>query len=107
MASTTKTSGGGARIMSAANLAARVDAVERLTKLFQLERMVYLGATSISFLMLLVTTGALLVKQQAGAVELTGLFGSTGLIGLTAGRMLYMWDKAFRLLGVSDAKEKS
>jgi hypothetical protein len=93
--------------MSAANLAARVDAVERLTKLFQLERLVHLGVTCISLLILLGCTGAMVVEKKAGVAELTGLFSSSGLITYSAGRLLVMWDKAFRLLGVSGEEEKS
>jgi len=80
------------------DLKARMDAVERLTKLFKMERMVYLAVTSISLAMLLLSAGVLIAKGKAGASELTGLFGSSGLITYSAGRLLYMWNQALRLL---------
>ena len=80
------------------DISARMDAVERLTKLFKAERMVYLGVTSISLIILLISAGALLLKGQAGVAELSGLFGSSGLITYSTGRLLLMWNQALRLL---------
>ena len=76
----------------------RMDAVERLTRLFRLERIVHLSITSLSLALLLVSAGVLLYKGQAGPAELTGLFGSSGLITYSAGRLLFMWNQALRLL---------
>ncbi len=90
--------------LTAADMDARVDAVERLTKLFKLERLVHLGVTCISLLMLLTSAGVLLVKKEDNAIALTGLFGSSGLITYSASRLLLMWNQALRLLGVDDAK---
>jgi hypothetical protein len=88
------------------SLAARVDAVERLTRLFKAERMVHLGVTSISLLMLLASASVLLIKGKAGPAELTGLFGSSGLITYSAGRLLVMWNQALQLLGVKTQEER-
>ena len=79
-------------------LKARMDAVERLTRLFKAERLVYLSVSSISLAILLISAGWLLIKGQAGPAELTGLFGSTGLITYSMGRILVMWNQALRLL---------
>jgi hypothetical protein len=84
--------------MAAIDLKERMDAVERLTNLFKLERMVHLAVTSVSLLMLLLSAGVLLYKERAGAAELSGLFGSSGLITYSAGRLLFMWNQALRLL---------
>jgi len=84
--------GGGQGIKS------RMDAVERLTQLFWAERLVHLAITTISLIMLLVSAGALLYRGTAGAPELTGLFGSSGLITYSAGRLLFMWNQALRVL---------
>ena len=80
------------------DLKARMDSVERLTKLFKLERMVHLGVTSISLLMLLVCAGIVIFKGSAGPVELTGLFGSSGLVSYAASRLILMWNQALRML---------
>lgn len=76
----------------------RLEAVERLTKLFKTERMVYLGTTIISLLMLIGSALSLMLRDQAGAAELTMLFGSSGLITYTAGRLLFMWSEALKRL---------
>jgi hypothetical protein len=90
-------SGGAAATPS--DLSARVDAVERLTKLFRTERLVHLIVTILSLAMLLSAAAMLMYKRQAGPAELTGLFGSSGLISYSAGRLLYMWTQALSLLG--------
>ena len=82
-----------------------MDAVERLTNLFRLERMVHLAVTSISLLMLLASAGALLYRGKGSAVELTGLFGSSGLITYSASRLLHMWNQALRLLAGEETGE--
>jgi hypothetical protein len=83
-----------------ADLSARVEAVERLTRLFRMERMVYLAITCISLLMLLSSAAILILNKKAGPAELTGLFGSSGLITYSAGRLLVMWNQALQLLGL-------
>lgn len=84
--------------MAQSELQQRLHAVERLTQLFRLERMVHLGVTSVALLMLLASAGALIYRKQAGPTELTALFGSSGLITYTASRLLHMWNQALRLL---------
>jgi hypothetical protein len=84
----------------------RLEAVERLTRLFRTERMVYLTTTMISLLMLVGSALSLMVRNQAGTAELTMLFGSSGLITYTAGRLLYMWSEALKRLIPSDSAEK-
>jgi uncharacterized Tic20 family protein len=76
----------------------RLDAVERLMKLFRLERLVYLAATSVSVAMLLISAGFVIATRKATNVELVGFFGSSGLITFSAGRLLLMWNQALSLL---------
>ena len=83
----------------AQDMAVRLDAVERLMKLFKLERLVYLGVTSISLVMLLVSAGFVIANQKATAAEISGFFGSSGLITYSASRLLVMWNQALSLLG--------
>ena len=80
--------------MADPNLDARLQAVERLTTLFRLERMVHLSVTCISLVMLLASAGFLLYQSQASTATLGALFGSSGLITYSAGRLLRMWDQA-------------
>jgi hypothetical protein len=84
--------------VSASTITTRMDAVERLTAFFKLERMVHLTVTSISLMALLLSAAILLCNGKAGTPEIVGLFGSSGLISYSAGRLLYMWNQALRLL---------
>jgi len=87
------------------DLAQRLKAVERLTKLFRTERVVYLVTTIISLLMLVGSALSLMIRNQAGASELTMLVGSSGLIAYTAGRLLHMWNEALKRLMPSNEEK--
>jgi len=76
----------------------RVEAVERLAQLFRLERLVYLGVTAISFLLLLTIAVRLLLQGGAQLAEWGLLFGSSGLITVTGSRVLQMWSQALRMV---------
>jgi hypothetical protein len=76
----------------------RMDAVERLTNLFRLERMVHLIVTTVSLIMLLTSAARLIVKGEAHTAELSLLFGSSGLITYSASRLLTMWNQALSLV---------
>ncbi len=86
------------------DLSERLQAVERLIQLFKLERMVHLLVTTISLGMLLTSAAVLIVRSGADLTVLTGLFGSSGLITYSAGRLLKMWDQALQVLQVSKEK---
>ena len=83
---------------SLSDLDERLRAVERLIGIFRTERLVYLFFAAISMALLLVCAGSALYKGTAEVTELTGLFGSTGVIGYTAGRILQMWSQALRMI---------
>lgn len=76
----------------------KLEAVERLTQLFRMERMVHLLVTSVSLVMLLGSTGVLIYTREAGAAELTLMFSSSGLITYSASRLLHMWNQALALI---------
>ena len=61
--------------MPTEDLQARLEAVERLTRLFKVERIVYLVVTCIALVMLFTSAVVLIVKQQAGSADLVLLFG--------------------------------
>ena len=87
------------------DIKARMAVVKELTELFKFERMVYLAVTILSLAMLVGSALSLMVKNQAGAAELTMLFGSSGLITYSTGRLLFMWNEALKRLMPSDDKE--
>ena len=60
----------------------------------------------ISLLMLVGSALSLMFRNQAGTAELTMLFGSSGLITYTAGRLLHMWDEALKRLIPSSTGNK-
>jgi hypothetical protein len=92
--------------LTAADIAVRLDAVERLTKIYQFERFFFLGVTTVSVLMLLACAGVALVKGGDPAA-VTGLFGSSGLITYSTGRILFMWSRALSMLGAPDEGAKA
>jgi hypothetical protein len=76
----------------------RMDAVERLTNLFRMERMVHLIVTTVSLVMLFTSAARLILKGEAHTPELGLLFGSSGLITYSASRLLTMWNQALSLV---------
>ena len=86
------------------DIKARMDAVERLTNLFRMERFVYLTISTMSLAILLTSAAVLLINRSAGTIELTGLFGSSGLITYSTGRLLTMWNQALQLLLAGEIK---
>lgn len=80
------------------NIHQKMEVIKELTNLFKFERMVYLGVTIISLIMLIGSALSLMIKNQAGIAELSMLFGSSGLITYSAGRLLFMWNEALRRL---------
>ena len=72
--------------------------LERLIQLFKPERMVHLAATSISLVILLFTAALVIKSGHGDYVTLGGFFGSTGVVGYSASRLLRMWDQSLKLL---------
>ena len=84
--------------MSDADLQTKIAAIEKLTDLFRFERYVHLTATAIAVAILLVTAVFMIVQKEVGAPALTLIFGSTGVMGYTANRLLVMWTKAMEVV---------
>lgn len=88
--------------VATATLTERLQALEHLVRLFRLERIIHLAVMSISVLMLLSSAALLIYRSSADIAAilpaLTGLFGSSGLITYSAGRLLKMWDQALQVL---------
>ncbi|MEI6683528.1 MAG: hypothetical protein WCO44_12905 [Bacteroidota bacterium] len=77
-----------------------VNAIKELVNLFKTERIVYLIITLISVLVLITTAISLLLKSnnQQNSIEIMSLFGSTGGIVYSTGRLLKMWSEAMKLI---------
>lgn len=76
----------------------RYAVVEKTLKLFRLERMVYIVFTTSSFLLLLGSAVFLIIKSHAEPAILVSLFGSSGVMGFTVGRVLNMWTQALQAI---------
>lgn len=83
----------------------RLGVVKELTSLFKFERMVYLTVTILSLLMLMGAAFSLILRDKAGTAELSMMFGSSGLITYSTGRLLFMWNEALKRLIPSEEKE--
>jgi hypothetical protein len=88
------------------DLQGRIDALKQLLELFRLERLVYICMTVAALMILLVCAAILLFKDIPNAAVVgTGLFGSSGLITFTTGRLLRMWNQAFAaILGIVEER---
>jgi hypothetical protein len=84
--------------MTEDELKVRYEVVEKLTKLFKFERMVYLLMTIVALIILLVTITLTLINGSAKTADLTLMFGSSGLITISIGRLLKMWDQALKTI---------
>jgi hypothetical protein len=76
----------------------RYSIVEKLVKLFKFERFIHLAVTAISLVILLVAISLMIYHKEAGKAELSLMFGSSGLITYTGGRLLRMWDQALKII---------
>jgi len=75
----------------------RLQAVEQLTQIFRIERLAYVGATGLSFLLLFAVAIRMLISG-ASLAQWALMLGSTGLITVTTAGMLRMWNQAIRLV---------
>ena len=83
---------------SPAPLQDRVEAVERLARLFRFERFAYLIVTAISLAVLFAVAVRMFMRGDAQIAEWGLLFGSSGLITLTGNRVLQMWNQSLRMV---------
>jgi hypothetical protein len=73
-----------------------VSAIKELTKIFKYERYIYNTTTVISFFALLICAIYLFMKGDIQYV--IGMFGSTGIIAFTCGKIFKMWGDAINLI---------
>ena len=81
---------------AADDMESRLMAAERLLKLFQMERFAYLAATMLAITFLIVTAIVLILKESYPLAF--GMFGSCGVITLTIGRLLRLWNQVFEAI---------
>ena len=73
--------------------------VERLVKLFKPERYTYLIICSISCLFLIGCAILLIIRDIQSNIHIVlGMFGSSGIISYSIGKLLTMWKDAFKAI---------
>ena len=79
-------------------LTTSLDALDRLLKMFMVERYVYLILTAFSFLLLIYVAYMLVTSDSANTATLVAVFGSTGLIAASSARISWFFNRAFTLV---------
>jgi len=75
-----------------------LDALDRLMRMFAVERMLYLVCAIVSFALLLVCLVQLFQTKQISTPELAMVFGASGLIAASAARVSFFLNKSFDLV---------
>lgn len=83
-----------------AQLEVRMKMVERMLVAFRPERMAYLVLSVIACSVLLLASARLFVTGDTTAAF--AIFGSSGVLTLALGRVLHMWNQAWKLLAGID-----
>jgi hypothetical protein len=79
-------------------LESSLNALDRLLKMFAIERYVYLVLTALSFVLLLYASYLFIAKVPADSTILISLFGSAGLITVSSARISWFFNRAFSLI---------
>ena len=75
-----------------------LDALERLMRMFQAERIIYLLSATASFGLLLYAAYLMFSSQDVTAAEIGLIFGATGVSAVSGGRIAYFLNKSFNLI---------
>ncbi|WP_202842396.1 hypothetical protein [Luteimonas saliphila] len=73
-------------------------ALERLMAMFKIERYVYLLLTMFAFLLLLYAAYMLITNKPGNTEVLVALFGSSGMIAMSSARIIYFFNRSFKLI---------
>ena len=77
----------------------KIKAIKQLLEMFKFERMIYLGITILSLIVLVGCAVYLLIAGTNQIPAVIGMFTSSGGVSYTCGRLLKMWGDAMQLLG--------
>jgi hypothetical protein len=75
-----------------------LDALERLMRMFAIERYLYLVSALISFILLIIAIVRLVTGDGVDVLDLSLIFGASGLIAASAARVSYFLNKSFDLI---------
>ena len=73
-------------------------ALESLMRMFAIERVLYLLCTLVGFVLLVASLWLLISTKQLNLAQLSGIFGSSGLIAVSATRVGFFLNKSFDLI---------
>ena len=75
-----------------------LDALDRLMRMFAIERILYLVCAFVSFGLLILCLISLFKTQQISWPQLAMVFGASGLIAASAARVSFFLNKSFDLV---------
>jgi hypothetical protein len=75
-----------------------LDALDRLMRMFAVERILYLVCAFVSFGLLILCLVSLFKTQQISWPQLAMVFGASGLIAASAARVSFFLNKSFDLV---------
>lgn len=81
--------------MSEIEMNATLSALDRLMKMFAVERYVYLALTSVSFLLMLYAIIQLVTKQSLTTEMAVSIFGPSSLVAFSSARISVFFNRAF------------
>lgn len=84
---------------------AKLKIAREITQMFNMERYVYIACCSIAVALLLTNAGIIIWTKNTDFAPLSLLFGASGLITYSIGRLIYMWNKLVDLI-ISEVTER-
>lgn len=75
-----------------------LDALERLLKMFSIERYLYIALTVFSFLLLLYGIFQVFEQNTVTTKMLVSIFGGSGLIAVSSFRVVWFFNRSFSLI---------
>lgn len=80
------------------SIAQTLDALERLMRMFQAERIIYLMSATASFVLLIYAAYLMFSSDQVTPAEVGLIFGATGVSAISGSRIAYFLNKSFNLI---------
>lgn len=79
-------------------LEATLNALDRLLKMFMVERYLYLALTALSFGLLLYAGYLMISTKSLNTEVLVAVFGGSGLVAASSARISWFFNRAFSLV---------
>lgn len=79
-------------------LEATLNALDRLLKMFMVERYLYLMLTAVSFALLIYAGYLMLSSKSLNTEVLVAIFGGSGLVAVSSARISWFFNRAFTIV---------